>query len=91
MDVKLLFGLSAGMCAFPTCRELCIVEATDFDPAVIVGKIAHIRAHSDQGPRSDPHLSIAERNRYDNWILLCGTHHDMVDGQANTYTVQDLG
>jgi hypothetical protein len=89
-DLKLLFGLSAARCAFPQCRQLCIVEQTAHDPAAMVGQIAHIIAHSNQGPRSDPMLSEKERDRYDNLILLCATHHLQVDGQANTYAIQQL-
>lgn len=89
-DLKLLFGLSAARCAFPKCQQLCIVEKTISDPAVLIGQVAHIVAHSDQGPRSDRALPESERDRYDNLILLCATHHVQVDGQANTYTIQHL-
>lgn len=89
-DLKLLWGLSAGRCAFPSCRQLCIAEASGSDPAATIGKIAHIQAHSDKGPRANPHLSSKERDCYENWILLCGTHHDLIDIQPNTFTVEDL-
>lgn len=89
-DLKLLFGLSAARCAFPMCREPVIVEKTDVDPAVLLGQIAHIVAHSDNGPRSDRSFPKELRDRYDNLILLCSTHHDQVDGQPNTFTVAHL-
>lgn len=89
-DLKLLFGLSAARCAFPQCRQPCVVGQAAQDPAVMVGEIAHIIAHSSQGPRADPMLPERERKRYDNLILLCATHHALVDGQANTYTIQQL-
>ncbi len=89
-DLKILWGLPAGYCAFPGCRQLCIAEAAQNDQAAIIGKIAHIQAHSDKGPRANPKLSASQRDCYENWILLCGTHHDLVDVQPNTYTVQDL-
>ena len=89
-DVKLLFGLSAGRCAFPDCKISCIAEGTELDDASVLGKIAHIIAHSDNGPRADPNLSMKKRDCYDNWILLCPTHHDLIDSQANTYTVEDI-
>jgi predicted house-cleaning noncanonical NTP pyrophosphatase (MazG superfamily) len=57
---------------------------------VVLGKVAHIVAHSDNGPRGDPMLPARDRDRYDNLILFCGQHHDVVDGQPNTYTTQDL-
>lgn len=89
-DLKLLWGSAAGHCSFPDCHQECLVEATLADDAAIIGKIAHICAHSDEGPRANPHLTVQERDCYDNWILLCGTHHDMVDAQPNTYTDDDL-
>ncbi len=89
-DLKLLFGLSAARCAFPHCRQLCIIEPTVYDPAAMVGQIAHIVAHSSQGPRADTALPERERDHYDNLILLCATHHAQVDGQAHTYTIQQL-
>lgn len=89
-DLKLLFGLSAARCAFPSCRDLIIIDKTDTDPAVLIGQIAHIVAHSDNGPRSDKSFPRELRDRYENLILLCSTHHDQVDGQPNTYTVGHL-
>lgn len=89
-DIKVLFSLSAGRCAFPGCRTCCIEPGTKFDAEVITGKIAHIVAHSDNGPRSDLSMSLADRDSYPNWILLCAVHHDIVDGQPNTYTVAEL-
>ncbi len=89
-DVKMLWGFAAARCGFPGCRVECVEKATAKDPAVILGKIAHIVAHGDKGPRADISLPVASRDRYDNWILLCGPHHDIVDGQPNTYTVTNL-
>lgn len=89
-DVKLLFGLSASICAFPGCWKRCIEDATPHDPHAVTGKIAHIEAHSNSGPRANPALTPKQRDCYDNWILLCPTHHDIVDNQPNTYTAADL-
>jgi len=88
--IKLVWGLSAARCCYPDCRVECVAEATKADAAAVLGKIAHIVGHSDNGPRSDPNMSKEERDDYPNLILLCGTHHDLVDGQPNTYTVNDL-
>jgi hypothetical protein len=89
-DLKLLWGLSAGRCAFPNCRHQCIALETDFDATATLGKIAHIIAHSDDGPRANPAMPLEDRDCYENWMLLCPTHHDLVDVQPNTYTVEDL-
>jgi hypothetical protein len=45
----------------------------------VIGKIAHIVADSDDGPRADRQMSEDARRREPNLILLCGTHHDIVD------------
>lgn len=65
-------------------------EQTKVDDAVVLGKVAHIVAHSDSGPRCDPTMSFDARREYPNLLLLCGTCHDLVDGQPNTFTVQQL-
>jgi hypothetical protein len=89
-DLKLLWGLSAGRCAFPSCRQECIASSTGLDEIATLGKVAHIVAHSDDGPRANPSMPLEARDCYENWILLCPTHHDLVDIQPNTYRVGDL-
>jgi len=90
VDLKLLFGLSAGYCAFPGCPTRCIAPATQEDDAAIFGNVAHIVAHRDRGPRGDPNFPEVLRDRYDNLILLCANHHAVVDAQDSTYTSQEL-
>jgi hypothetical protein len=63
-----------------------VEEASENDPSVVIGQIAHIEANSDSGPRPNPRLSDQERNAYPNLILLCPTHHRLVDAQESTYT-----
>lgn len=89
-DIKLLWGLAAARCAFQSCRKECVAEETPKDRAAILGKIAHIVAHSDTGPRADPSYPKELRDKYENLVLLCGDDHDRVDFQPNTYTVLDL-
>ncbi len=89
-DLKQLWGLSSAVCAFPNCKVRVIQKATKKDAAAIIGEIAHIRSHSDNGPRANPKLTPKERDCYDNWILLCSNHHSLVDQQSSTYTEQDL-
>jgi hypothetical protein len=89
-DVKILWGFAAAQCAFPNCHAPCVEQATAADGPVVLGKIAHIVAHGDHGPRADLSVPMDRRDCYENWILLCGRHHDTVDGQPNTYTAGDL-
>ena len=88
-DLKILWGADA-RCAFPGCRAPLIVPPSDDDPTGVIGKIAHIVAHSDDGPRGDPTFPASMREDPENLILLCPTHHDLVDLQPNTFTSGDL-
>ena len=83
--VKVLFALCGNQCAHPDCTQSIIENATHASPDLVVGHIAHIYAHSDDGPRGSPGMSERERNQADNLILLCPTYHTIVDGQHATY------
>jgi hypothetical protein len=50
-----------------------------FSGPVVLGEEAHIVAAEDNGPRGDPSMPIGERNAYFNLILLCPTHHSLID------------
>lgn len=89
-DVKVLWGLSAGRCAFPGCREICIAPAMHEDGPAVIGDIAHIVAHAGEGPRADPEFPTDQLDTYGNWIVLCANHHRLVDAQTSTYTVPML-
>jgi len=66
------------------------MTATARDNESIVGDECHIVARSSDGPRGNPVIPEEELNDYPNLILLCKTHHKLVDDQANTYTVEKL-
>ncbi len=88
-DLKVLWGAQA-RCAFPGCRKRLIADATADDPAKPIGKICHIAAHSDDGPRGDPSFPPEDRDQPENLILLCGTHHDEIDVHPNTHTSEEI-
>lgn len=79
--LKMLWGRAAGRCAIPSCRIELFCDATEHDPTVIIGDIAHIEASSDKGPRANKLLSNKERDEYENLILLCQNCHTRLDGQ----------
>lgn len=91
-DVKLLWALSAARCAFPGCREPCVVAPeSEVDKHAIIGDIAHIYPHSKEGPRGIDILDISlDRDSYFNWVLLCTKHHRIVDQQPSTYRAEWL-
>lgn len=82
--IKRLFALSGNRCAFPKCTDALI------DGKKVVGKICHIKAQSERGPRYDPAQSAEERHGYDNLILMCGRHADVIDADEEAYTVEYL-
>jgi hypothetical protein len=89
-DQKMLWGRSASRCAFTECRRELVMDATTADRAAIVGEVAHIVSESPDGPRGNSHLTADERSRYANLILLCNVHHQLIDDQPNTYSVDRL-
>ena len=89
-DIKILYGRAASRCCFPKCRRDLVVESKKDGRRRQIGKIAHIVAHSDSGPRADSSYPKEKRDTYENWILLCGTHHDLIDALDSDYTVTDL-
>jgi hypothetical protein len=84
--IKLLYGLSGNRCAHPDCLNKVIADPTDFDDAENVSNIAHIYSATNRGPRPFTASMPSERfiNGYDNLIVLCGYHHDLV-GCARKY------
>jgi len=88
--LKILWGRAAGRCAVPICRMELFAEATEHDPIVTIGDIAHIEAASDAGPRANTAKAKKERDEYDNLILLCLTCHRRLDGQKNSNSVERI-
>lgn len=83
--IKRLFALSGNICAFPGC-QLPIIESG----GTVTGEICHIHARNSGGPRFDASQSDAERNDFDNLILLCRAHHKVVDSQIDSYSADVL-
>lgn len=89
-NLNILFGKSGNRCAFAGCQRLLTVEGNDLDRIVVLGEAAHIVAESPKGPRGDSPLSVDERNDYHNLVLLCSQHHQLIDAQPQTYTIERL-
>lgn len=89
-EIKTLFAQSGNQCAFPGCTQRLVEPATNQDSAAVLAKIAHIIGDSRQGPRGGFPIGDHDRNRHPNLVLFCGVHHDQVDDQPHTYSVQVL-
>jgi len=85
-DLKLLWSRSGGICSFPGCTEFL----SQPDSLNIIGEIAHIVALSSEGPRGDSAFPASKINTYENLILLCPTHHGIVDAPHSLWTVADI-
>ncbi len=83
--IKRLFALSGNICAFPECY-LPILKSG----GTVTGEICHIHARNSGGPRFDASQSDAERNEFDNLILLCRAHHKVIDLQIDIYSSEVL-
>lgn len=55
-----------------------------------VGKAAHIKAAAKNGPRYDELQTPAERKAIENGIWACATCADIIDRDADAYSVADL-
>ena len=77
-DIKKLWGRAAGRCSYPGCRWPCI-DYLNEEP-VIIGEMAHVISKREGGDYS-----------YDNLILLCPTHHTVIDKSPDgTFTESDI-
>ena len=83
--IKRLFAQAGRRCAFPGCATLIVGEN-----GAIIGEICHIKARNAGGERYDPGQNEAERQGYDNLLLLCPTHHRTIDAQPEVFSVQLL-
>ena len=84
--VKRLFAESGGVCAFPGCNTRFV----DVTSGALLGEMCHINAASPGGPRFDSSLSEEARSNDDNLIILCPTHHSLIDQDADTYSAAKL-
>ena len=86
--IKKLFAFSNNRCAFPDCTNAIV----DRNTLTTTGKVCHIKAKSNLGPRWDESQTDEERHGFQNLILLCGKHHDIVDdkSQVEKFTVEIL-
>jgi hypothetical protein len=74
------------MCAFPECRR----DLLQHESATLQGEIAHIIAVSSGGPRGRDGLPAAERDLFENLLLLCPNHHSEVDGDTRRWSIGQL-
>lgn len=92
---KLLWGRAHNLCSFATCWQSLTADEVDARTgdgfAVVVGEEAHIRSGSSGGPRYDPDYPRADIDKYENLMLLCPTHHSLIDAHdGDAYDAETL-
>jgi hypothetical protein len=91
-DLKILWSRAAGRCSLPDCRKKLVDSASESTTSknILIGENCHIVAESDEGPRGKSQLSLDERNRYPNLILLCKNHHAEIDQDTEKWSIEKL-
>ena len=87
--LRMLCGKSAGTCEFPGCGQRLFydnITLKEFNNAFV----AHIVASSPDGPRGDPVLSCQLSDKLDNLMLMCHTHHKLIDDNPDEYPIEKL-
>lgn len=74
----------------PDCRTHLAHHAEELGGAVVIGEEAHIVARSEDGPRGKSPLTLEQRDDYSNLMLLCPTHHALIDKIPEDYPVDLL-
>lgn len=82
---RLLFERSGNECAFPGCRTVLITSEGSF-----IGHICHIEHISAWRPRYNPGRPSSKFDQLDNLIVLCPTHHVLVDKDTSLYSADWL-
>lgn len=84
---KLLWARSGNRCAI--CKSFLVVEGESEGETALLGEECHIVAQSPLGPRGNGERPDDIDGCY-NLILLCATHHKLVDELPEVYTAERL-
>jgi hypothetical protein len=57
---------------------------------ILLGEVCHIKGFRPDSARYDAAQTPAQRNDFDNLILLCANHHTVIDSDEEAYTVERL-
>lgn len=75
----IIWARAAGRCQYPGCNSALIGDLVSGNEDGNFGFIAHIVADSVKGPRGDVIRSPQLADDPDNLMLLCATHHKLID------------
>ena len=83
---KRLFAVSGNRCAFRQCRQPLVDDAS----GKVTARICHIKGNKPDSKRYDPLQTDVERQGFGNLIVMCPVHHDVIDADDVTFTVEVL-
>ena len=73
-----LFALGKGTCYFPDCPTTVVREVEGYQQIAV--DIAHIKGANDTSARYDPKMTDEDRAAFNNLVLMCKPHHNLIDG-----------
>ena len=82
-SIKLLWPNAAGRCSFTDCGERLTVDQAGESAPYTFGEMAHIKGKRKGANRYDQKQPADQRDGYENLILLCPTHHTLIDKPEN--------
>lgn len=86
LTIKKLYSLSGNLCSFLNCNQELITTRTK----VNVSDICHIEGGEPNSPRYNSKIQPEQLDDYENLIVMCKTHHKIIDSDVLTYTVEHL-
>ena len=86
---KILWARSGNECAFADCTQELVIHGQG-ESNVILGEEAHIVAQKLDGPRGDTDAPDGDIDGVVNLLLVCPTHHRIIDEQPQAYGVKVL-
>ena len=81
-DRKILWAKAGNRCSYPGCWLELVVECGGPDTNAVLGEEAHIVSKKVGGPRGREEPPDGGLDSYGNFILLCPTHHTVIDNDA---------
>ncbi len=75
-----MFAVSGNRCYFPKCNTSLV----DKESGKVTSRICHIKGNRPKSLRYDPKQSDEERHGFDNLILMCPIHHDLIDDDSDS-------
>lgn len=89
LTIHMLCARAAGRCQFEGCNEFLFKDMITLDE-FNKSNIAHIVASSPDGPRGDIIRSHQLSDKIENLMLMCMSHHKMIDANPVKYSERML-